>query len=698
MKNCLTSTEAIATFPEEIAALLENLPDAVFLRDDARGLLYGNHTYRQWDTDPFEETERVGYERALAWQAPQTGLSEIWKTHFGPFAVSASRFPLLGSLTLRGGLVRRQREIESEDALHHVLRQAKCLLWQATIEELPRPESLNPATLYFDEPKNTYLHWDIQFVHPKSVEVWLPLERSGDTSFQEAFHTARLPEDHRECDQSAVTAFRSGVTHYEQEFRVRLQSGETRWLSESVSIIKTGEGRWEAVGVCTDATNLKTIERQLSHEALHDPLTGLANRRQLIEALGALSENARSQPALLFLDLDDFKRLNDSFGHHFGDLVLVAFAERLGALAPAGSLPARLGGDEFTLLLPQAPRRPQLQALARQLSIALSEPLILDGQRVALSASIGVARGSARNAAALLRQADTAMHYVKAQGKADCALFYPQMEAETQRRYDRELGLRRAVQQGEIVPHYQPIRSLHSEETVAIEALARWERGPCPPAEFIPLAEELGLIVPLGESILRRACQDVVRWRQRHPALCVNVNVSGRQFHQSNFVERVSAVLSETGLPPKALILELTESILLTDTDGCLSKLQALHSLGVQLCLDDFGTGYSSLSYLSRFPVGSLKIDRSFVHALTNATPQVRQQNEAIVRTIVALAKTLSLSVTAEGIETPEQERQIRRLGADLGQGYLFAHPLSAAVCESYLNAQPRAQTLRKAA
>jgi diguanylate cyclase (GGDEF)-like protein len=699
MKKCLTTVEMIDTHPDMLTALIEALPEALFLHDETQGLFYGNRAYREWrgnHLNQSDEESACNY-RVRKWQTPMTDLNETWPIHAEPTAVLTSRLPLPGSLTGVGGLARRQRHTEGEKAVHHILSQVKCLIWRAQIREQLYDDRLDSSLTRFDKEKNTYLNWDIQFIEPESVVRWLPLAYTQGSLFQEAFEAARHPDDQRSCDERAGEALRTGAAQYTQEFRIRLGNGETRWLAESVSLTRLGEGHWDAVGVCTDITALKSVEQRLGYEASHDSLTGLANRRQLIEALSLLETSPQQHSALLFLDIDDFKHLNDSLGHHFGDAVLIALAERLRALAPPDALIARLGGDEFTLLLPLAPPRPQLLELTHQLIHALNRPLNLKGNQIPLSVSIGLAQGDRYDASLLLRQADTAMHYVKEQGKSGCALFDPQMEVQAQRRYDREIALRQAIQNGEIVPHYQLVFSLETGKPVSVEALARWECSLCRPAEFIPLAESMGLIVTLGEQILRRACEDIARWRQTYPTLMVHVNISEKQFHQSNFAERVEKILRETHLIPGALVLEITESILLTDTDSCLEKLQALADLGVQLCLDDFGTSYSSLAYLSRFPVRGLKIDKSFVHALNSLDPIVARQNEAIVRTIIALGKTLSLSITAEGVETEAQFEKLIQLGVDQAQGYLFGHPFSATGIEDDLSSRYH-PALRRAA
>ena len=416
-----------------------------------------------------------------------------------------------------------------------------------------------------------------------------------------------------------------------------------------------------------------------------------------METIEKLLAQPHGHTCLFFVDLDNFKLINDNFGHHSGDQVLIATAERLRREVGQQGVIARLGGDEFTVLLPNAPSSAQVNNLAERLTRALNAPLVIQDRPLLLSASIGVALGEPGSTSDLLRNANTAMHHAKGLGKAGYLFFDPIMDQDSRERFELEAALRRALRDGEIKPYYQPILSLKTGAVVAVEALARWQTSEgtyLPPGRFIPIAEETGLIIPLGAALLRAACHDAVQWRgvlgNRH--LQVNVNVSERQFREADFVPMVRETLRETGLPPGALTLELTESILLSDIESGIARLHALEELGVRLSLDDFGTGYCSLSYLSRLPVKALKVDRSFVSALSHADPKFVTQNEAIIRTILALAQTLELSVTAEGIEEVSQQERLTALGASFGQGYLFARPMPAHELSRFLAAEATPQ------
>jgi diguanylate cyclase (GGDEF)-like protein len=389
--------------------------------------------------------------------------------------------------------------------------------------------------------------------------------------------------------------------------------------------------------------------------------------------------------AVLLLDLDGFKAVNDSLGHAAGDLLLTAVADRLADSIRPTDTCARLGGDEFAVLLEDLASPNDWQVVANRMLESLRQPFQLDGKEMFVRASIGVAvRGEgAEDADELLRNADVAMYMAKSQGKNRFELFCPTMHSEMLRRLDLEADLRRAIEMGdEFVLHYQPTVVLQTGEISGVEALVRWqhpERGLVPPLDFIPMAEETGLIGQLGEWVLREACRQAVAWDaesggiRREPAMTISVNLSARQLQHDSLVPMVRSVLTETGLDPARLILEITETAVMNDHVTTIVKLQQLKELGVGLAIDDFGTGYSSLAYLRRFPIDVLKIDRSFVDGVTEGS-----QKAALLRTIVELGRTLNLKTVAEGIEQHDEMDQLRSLECDLGQGYYFARPLDA--------------------
>jgi diguanylate cyclase (GGDEF)-like protein len=447
-----------------------------------------------------------------------------------------------------------------------------------------------------------------------------------------------------------------------------------------------------------DLDRLYAVERtmfkeQLWHQTFHDPLTGLPNRallRDRLEVALARAERQSRPVGVLVLDLDNFKIINDSLGHQLGDELLRVVAERINKCLRAGDSAARMGGDEFTVLVEDLTDVSEVAAVADRIVVALRAPIALDGREVFVSASLGIAMSTHQQttADALLRNADLAMYRAKAGGKCRWEVYDERLEARARERLDIEMDLRRAIEREEFRVHYQPIVNLATGRVVEVEALVRWEhpvRGRVMPDAFIPIAEETGLIVPLGQWVLEQACHQAQRWHYRYPHLAqmvMSVNLSARQFQHPGLVADIERTERESHLDPGLLQLEITESVLMQDVDATVEILHALKSLGIQLAIDDFGTGYSSLSYLKRFPIDTLKIDRSFVSGLGEDA-----QDTAIVRSVVDLAKTLHLSVTGEGIETVAQQEQLTELGCDNGQGYLFARPAEASALEGMLRA-----------
>jgi len=427
------------------------------------------------------------------------------------------------------------------------------------------------------------------------------------------------------------------------------------------------------------------LREELAHQAFHDPLTNLANRALLVDrARQALSRAARHDEAtaILLLDLDGFKTVNDSLGHQAGDGVLMAIAERLHACLRVGDTAARLGGDEFAVLLERLDDPlAESGAIAQRILDALVAPVSLPTQEVFVSASVGiaVARGAA-DVDELLSQADTAMYAAKRNGKGRYSVFEPNLRADALRRLELETDLRRAIDAEQFVLHYQPIVRLADQRPVGLEALVRWQhprRGMVPPDAFIPLAEETGLIVPLGRWVLGESARQLARLRSECPTqwpLRMSVNVAARHLLEPGLVDDVEAVLREAGLPADALVLELTEHALIQRSEATLARLHELRDLGVHLALDDFGTGYSSLAYLRDLPFDRVKIDRSFIRDVERQPAQA-----ALVQAIVSLGQALGLKTVGEGVETAAQARQLARLGCDLVQGYHFARPVDAA-------------------
>jgi diguanylate cyclase (GGDEF)-like protein len=434
---------------------------------------------------------------------------------------------------------------------------------------------------------------------------------------------------------------------------------------------------------------------QLARQAFRDALTGLPNRALFVDRLShalARADRRAEQLAVLFLDVDRFKIINDTLGHSVGDQILVALSHRLaGSLRPEDTI-ARLGGDEFAILLEDVTDASGATAAADRLTGELQRPFSFEGRELFITVSIGIALTTTRRMTPedILRDADLAMYHAKAGGKARYEVFDKSMSVPARERMGLELDLRNAIAHGDFVLHYQPVVALADGRIIEVEALVRWkhaERGLLYPADFIALTEETGLIVSLGRFVLREACQQLAAWQAADPSaapLSMAVNLSARQLQQPTLVEDVARALEETGIEPSALRLEITETAVMHDASSTLGKLEALKKLGVGLAIDDFGTGYSSLGYLKRFPVDTLKIDRSFVKGIGRD-----MEDTAIVRAVITVAKSLGLSVTAEGIEDEEQLAELRALGCERGQGYYFARPVEGDQIPALLAAPP---------
>jgi diguanylate cyclase (GGDEF)-like protein/PAS domain S-box-containing protein len=493
------------------------------------------------------------------------------------------------------------------------------------------------------------------------------------------------PEDQPDVREHLAAHLDGASPHFENEHRVRHKSGEYLFVLSRGLVVRDGRGEnVRLAGSQTDITLRKQTEAQILHDALHDPLTGLPNRTLFLDRLGqALARRHRREDyrfAVLFLDLDRFKLVNDSLGHPAGDELLVGLAKRLSGCLRSEDTVARLGGDEFALLLDDIGDARAAARMAERIREELRQPFNLGGHEVFSTASIGITFDpeSDRRPEDLLRDADTALYRAKALGRDRHELFDEAMHSRAVAILKLETDLRHALERNELGLVYQPIVALQTGGTVGFEALVRWshpERGLLFPDEFIPLAEETGLIVPLGQWVLREACGAARSWQEAArggPPCFVSVNLSVREFSRADLVERVRKVLGEFGIPPSSLRLEITESLIMDDPEAAVARCRGLRELGVGIDIDDFGTGYSSLSYLRRFPVDALKIDRSFVSRMDEHTEDLE-----IVRAIVSLATTLHIGTVAEGVETPEQAEKLRSLGCELGQGYLFARPLA---------------------
>ena len=451
----------------------------------------------------------------------------------------------------------------------------------------------------------------------------------------------------------------------------------------------------EQVGAAiADAQAVDSLE-----QGFHDPLTGLASRALFNDRLAhalACAERDQTRTSVLTVDLDRFQGVNDSLGHAIGDLLLAAVGERLRGCVRTTDTVARLGADEFAMLLHDVELRDRAIAVANRVLQVLRQPFPINGRDIFIDASIGIAFGAVghQDAETLLQYADLALHTAKKNGKGRFEVFEPVMHATLKKGADLESDLRLAVERGEFVLRYQPIVALHSGQVSGFEALVRWihpQLGMVAPLDFIPLAEETGLIVPIGTWVLQEACRQAADWNRRRPAaepLSISVNLSARQLQQPHLPQLVAEALTATGLAGHCLTLELTESLLVNDVETTVTRLEQLKALGVRLAIDDFGTGYSSLAYLRRFPIDILKIDKLFVDAVATEAPE-----SSLTGAIVHLARTLRLSTVAEGIESLDQCGPLRDSGCQLGQGYYFAKPLTSTDAESLLFTGTSGQT-----
>ncbi|GED54273.1 MULTISPECIES: sensor domain-containing protein [Brevibacillus] len=524
--------------------------------------------------------------------------------------------------------------------------------------------------LYLSPSHETVLGYDIRNVGVNNLLAW-------------------IEEEDREIMVEAIQHTFSARKSRQIEYRLRTLEQKCIWVETTITPVMSESGNVrKLVLVCREITERKKSEQTIHHLAYHDTLTDLPNRRLFVQYLSKELNQAKrvgSKLAVLFLDLDRLKDINDTWGHDVGDLILLEASKRLKSCTRKHDMVARLGGDEFTIVLPNITGRDEVEGIVFRLQSELRKPLEVAGQSFTLSMSIGIAMfpEDGEQTDDLLKRSDTALYVVKSRGRNGYEFFDPTMEVKTLERILMENELRKAIAQEHFEIYYQPKKDLSTGKLTGMEALVRWihpELGVIPPNRFIPIAEETGMIIELGEWILRRACQQNKRWQEEgFPPLKVSVNLSARQLHQKNLVEVIEAILQETGLDPQWLELEITESVLVK-LEEAITILHAIRESGVQISIDDFGTGYNSFSYIKHLPIDTIKIDASFIQDIHQ-----NQESQAIVKAIVTIAESLNLNVIAEGVELLDQVAALSENGCDQGQGYLFSKPLPTRDFEHYL-------------
>jgi diguanylate cyclase (GGDEF)-like protein/PAS domain S-box-containing protein len=511
------------------------------------------------------------------------------------------------------------------------------------------------------------------------------------------------PSDYAEVIRDFSSHLQGKTERFENEHRILHLSGEYRWVLMRGLATRDETGKaLRIAGSMTDITERKMTEEKLAHDALHDSLTGLPNRKRLMSRLTRSLERLQKSPdhpfAVYFVDLDRFKIVNDTLGHQAGDDLLLRISERLELAVRPGDMVARLGGDEFVIVVESIKSEQQLVLIAERILQAMREPAMIAGQKIYTGASIGIVFASPAYAKAddLLRDADLAMYRAKSKGKDSYEIFDTKIHSGTLTLLQLEIDLRRAIENDEFVLNYQPVISLHSEEIVGFEALVRWNhpiRGIIAPDDFLKIAEETGLILPIGRWVLSEACRQLSRWQQQFPnteSLVMNINLCARELEQKDLIPQIKAILQETGLKPECLKLEITESGLMHNAEAAVETVKKLREIGVFVSIDDFGTGYSSLSYLHRLPIETLKVDRSFINRI-----EAQDEHSDIIQTIVKLAASLGMEVVAEGVENEQQLNFLKDMNCEFGQGFYYSEPLDSLAAAGLLEKSLQAEKVK---
>ncbi|MGI0488751.1 EAL domain-containing protein [Pantanalinema rosaneae CENA516] len=654
----------ILTFINPAAAIMLGWEADELVGKQIAGVVHDSQSQQDlyWTSCPPDAASQHGW-------VHHVGEEVFWRKDGTSFWVEYISTPILENQALVGTVVtfqditqRRQAEValrESEERYAIAVQGAKDGLWDW---------NLKTNQVYFSPRWKSMLGWEADEIG-HHLDEWF-----------NRIH----PEDFETVKSLLVAHLEGRTADFESEYRMLHRDGSYCWMLCRGLAVYDGSGKVSRIaGSLTDITSRKRTEKQLLHDALHDALTDLPNRALFMDRLGRSLERHKRNPddlfAVLFLDLDRFKIVNDSLGHVVGNHLLIEIARRLQTCIRSEDTVARLGGDEFVILLEAIDYPSDATRVAERIQQELARPFDLNGHEMFVTVSIGIALISAEyeQPEEMLRDADTAMYRAKALGKSRYELFDTSMHHQAITLLQLETDLRYAIERQEFELHYQPIIALKTNRLSGFEALVRWrhpQRGLVSPGAFIAIAEETGLINPIGWWVLQEACQQMQHWQTQfslQPPLSISVNLSGKQLAQPDAVTRVQQILHTTGLNPAALKLEITESSIMENAESTVARLQQLKALGIQLSIDDFGTGYSSLSYLCRFPIDTLKIDRSFIHTMDSELEKLE-----LVRTIATLAWNLNMDVVAEGVENEHQLAYLKSLGCEYAQGYLFSRPV----------------------